>query len=106
MRTAVTVLALVFGAAGSLPAAPTADTPSQPGSTAPLADRLKTGLRVQLPDDEAFCDRVAGLVATGKLPAKLVDATYVWSLQRAKKYPFPAFAQALRLKAAKLGIRL
>ena len=105
MRHAVTMLALLLccGAASVSPVS--ADTAPQTG-TAPLAERLKTGLRVQLPGDEAFCDRVATLVATGRLPGKLVDATYIWSLQRAKKYPFPAFEQALRLKAAKLGIRL
>lgn len=105
MRITVTVLAVLIGIAGSLPVGRTADSQSQ-GGTAPLAERLKTGLRVQLPGDEEFCDRVATMVATGRLPAKLVDATYIWSLQRARKYPFPAFEQALRLKAAKLGIRL
>jgi hypothetical protein len=105
MRHAATILAILL-CCGAMPTSSwSADTPPQTGN-APLAERLKTGLRVQLPGDEAFCDRVATLVATGRLPVKLVDATYIWSLQRAKKYPFPAFQQALRLKAAKLGIRI
>lgn len=105
MRAAITILAVMLCCAGVLPSMRAADTPAQTG-VSPLADRLKTGLRVQLPSDEAFCDRVATLVTTGKLPQKLVDATYIWSLQRGRKYPFPAFEQALRMKAARLGIRL
>jgi len=71
-----------------------------------LADQLKTGLRVKAPRDVAFCDEVAGLVRAGRLPAQLVDATYVWAIRRGRKYPFPAFEQALRLKAERLGVSL
>jgi hypothetical protein len=71
-----------------------------------LAEQLKTGLRVQAPRDVAFCDEVARLVRVGRLPAELVDATYVWAIRRGRKYPFPAFELALRLKADRLGIRL
>ena len=71
-----------------------------------LADRLKTGLRVQAPDDVAFCDAVADQVRIGRLPGKLVDSTYLWAVQRGKKYPFPAFAHVMRIKAAKLGVTL
>ena len=71
-----------------------------------LADQLKTGLRVKAPRDVAFCDEVARLVRVGQLPAHVVDATYVWAIRRGKKYPFPAFEQALRLKAERLGVSL
>ncbi len=75
-------------------------------ATDTLAEQLKTGLRVQAPRDVAFCDEVARLVRVGRLPEDLVDATYVWAIRRGRKYPFPAFAHALRLKADRLGVRL
>lgn len=76
------------------------------GSITDLADRLATGLRVKAPADVAFCEQVAGLVREGRLPVAVVDATYDWAIGRGKKYPFPAFQHVIRLKAAKLGVRL
>lgn len=73
---------------------------------ASLEERLKAGLRVQTPVDVAFCDRVVELVRTGKLPAQVVDSTYLWAVRRGRKYPFPAFRQAIRLKAERLGVSL
>jgi hypothetical protein len=71
-----------------------------------LADRLKTGLRVQTPRDQAFCDAVAERVRAGRIPADLVDATFTWAIARGRKYPFPAFEHVMRIKAAKLGVSL
>jgi hypothetical protein len=71
-----------------------------------LADRLKTGLRVQTPRDLAFCDAVAESVRAGRIPADLVDASYTWAISRGRKYPFPAFEHVMRIKAAKLGASL
>lgn len=103
MRSAAIVL--LFGMALSASAAP-----PRPGTVAgaveTLAEQLKTGLRVQAPRDATFCDEVARLVRVGRLPADLVDATYVWAIGRGRKYPFPAFAHALRIKADRLGVRL
>ena len=76
------------------------------GAIVALEDRLKAGLRVRAPQDVAFCDRVIELVREGRLPADLVDSTYLWSVRRGKKYPFPAFQYAIRAKASKLGLRL
>lgn len=76
------------------------------GRATSIEDRLKAGLRTRLPEEEAFVDRVAMLVRTGRLPAKLVDSTYIWAIERRKEYPFPAFEKALRLQAGKLGVRL
>jgi hypothetical protein len=76
------------------------------GRSAGLEDRLKAGLRVQLPAEEDFVEKVVLLVRTGKLPGKLVDSTYIWAIERRKEYPFPAFEKALRLQAEKLGVRL
>jgi hypothetical protein len=100
-----TVIAISLGLA--LPMA----GPSQPARAATeaietLAEQLKTGLKVQASDDVAFCDEVARLVRIGRLPARVVDGTYTWAIRRGRKYPFPAFAAALRIKADRLGVRL
>lgn len=103
MRSARTtlVLALMLLAA----TAPVRAEPP-PNGAAALADRLKTGLRVQTPRDKAFCDAVAERVRTGRIPADLVDATYIWAIARGRKYPFPAFEHVMRIKAARLGTSL
>ena len=96
------VLGLLF-AAPSL----AVDPPSATRSSIPsLSDRLKTGLRVQAPADAAFCEAVARHVREGRLPGPLVDSTFLWATQRGKKYPFPAFAHVMRIKAARLGVSL
>ena len=103
MRTAVIAVALVLALPVSVSFAPTAGAAD---GVETLAEQLKTGLRVKAPADVAFCDEVARLVRIGRLPADVVDGTYVWAIRRGKKYPFPAFAAALRLKAERLGVRL
>ncbi len=95
---------LVSLAAASLPTR--GDDLPPTGRSAGLEDRLKAGLRVQLPAEEDFVEKVVLLVRTGKLPGKLVDSTYIWAIERRKEYPFPAFEKALRLQAEKLGVRL
>lgn len=101
--------AVLFGLACAPPLAPAADPPA-PGDVRDaiptLEERLTTGLRVRAPADTAFCERVASLVQTGELPAKVVDATYLWAVRRGKEYPFPAFRYAIRIKAARLGVKL
>ena len=76
------------------------------GGIASLEERLKAGLKVQAPADVAFCDRVIEAVRAGKLPAQVVDSTYLWAVRRGKKYPFPAFQVAIRAKAERLGVSL
>jgi len=71
-----------------------------------LETRLKDGLRAQLHRDRAFCDRVAEAVRQGRLPVKVVDATFWWAVRRGREYPFPAFEHVLRLKASRLGVTL
>jgi hypothetical protein len=99
---------LMLGLAAASPvAAIAAEPPAAARSSIPtLTDRLKTGLRVQAPADAAFCDAVATHVRTGRLPGPLVDSTFLWATQRGKKYPFPAFAHVMRIKAAKFGVSL
>ena len=72
--------------------------------SAQLADRLKAELRVRLPEDEAYCERVAALVDEGRLPERLVTATLAWAVAKGRKYPFALFRRALEAKAAKLGL--
>ena len=76
------------------------------GHASSLEDRLKAGLRARLPEEEAFVEKVVMLVRSGRLPAKLVDSTYIWAIERRKEYPFPAFEKALRMQAGKIGVRL
>lgn len=89
---------------------PTAVRAAEPaaarGAIAALEERLKAGLKVRAPADVAFCDRVADMVRAGELPVQLVDSTYLWAVRRNRKYPFPAFERALRMKAEKLGVSL
>jgi hypothetical protein len=49
---------------------------------------------------------VARLVREGRLPGKLVDSTYLWAVQRGRKYPFPAFSYVIRAQADRLGVDL
>ena len=73
---------------------------------ASLEERLTAGLKARTPAEVAVCARVADLVRTGRLPAQVVDSTYLWAVRRGRKYPFPAFQYALRAKAEKLGVTL
>lgn len=87
-------------------AAPSAAEKTTPGAETSLADRLKTGLKARRPEEKEFLDQVAHLVRTGALPAKLVDSTYLWAVQRQRKYPYQLFERALRIQADRLGVGL
>jgi hypothetical protein len=69
-----------------------------------LEDRLSTGLKARRPEDVAFVEHVAEMVRAGRLPAKVVDSTYLWAIRRRQAHPFPAFQKAIRLQADRLGI--
>ena len=71
-----------------------------------LEDQLKTGLKARRPEETEFIEEVARLVNAGKLPRKLVDSTFIWAVRRGKRYPFPAFEQAIRRQADQLGVDL
>jgi hypothetical protein len=71
-----------------------------------LESRLTTGLKARRPEDVEFVERVAEMVRTGKLPAKVVDSTYLWAIRRRQSYPFPAFQRALRIQADRIGIAI
>jgi hypothetical protein len=71
-----------------------------------LESRLTTGLKARRPEDVEFVERVAEMVRTGQLPAKVVDSTFLWAIRRRQSYPFPAFQKALRIQADHLGIAI
>lgn len=83
-----------------------AEDPPAVGKRTALEDRLKTGLRARRPEEFEFIEQVAQRVREGQLPGKLVDSTYLWAIQRQKKYPYPLFERALRIQADRLGIDL
>lgn len=77
---------------------------AEEGKAVTLESRLTTGLKARRPEDVEFVERVAEMVRTGQLPAKVVDSTYLWAIRRRQSYPFPAFQRALRIQADRLGI--
>jgi hypothetical protein len=96
---AISILAIPIAAAR-------ADEPAAAGRRTALEDRLKTGLRPRRPEEIGFIEDVAQLVRMGRLPEKIVDSTYLWAIQRQRKYPYPLFERALRIQADRLGVEL
>ncbi len=80
------------------------DTPG--AQIADLKDQLEKGLRARRPEEFAFIARVLQMVDEGTLPLELVKGTFQWARKKAdlKKYPFPYFEQALRIRAKRIGI--
>jgi len=76
------------------------------GSVVSMEDRLAKGLKARQPHEFEFVDEVVAMVHAGRLPAKLVDSTFLWALQRQQRYPFPLFERALRLQANRIGVEL
>ena len=82
------------------------DEPAETRTAASIEDRLTIGLKARRPEDVAWLERVAGMVREGRMPAKVVDSTYLWALRRRQAYPFPSFRRALELQADRLGIEI
>lgn len=99
-------LVVVMALRVALPSAAVHAEPPSATNVASLEDRLNAGLRTRLPDEKAFVGNVAAAVRAGRIPVKLVDSTYLWAVERRTEYPFPAFQKALRMQAARLGVRL
>jgi hypothetical protein len=77
------------------------------GRVTQLRDQLEKGLRARKQEEFDFIEKVLDLVENGKLPATLVRATMGYARRKAKrKYPFPYFERALRLRAARLGVTI
>ena len=89
--------------------APTA----QQGRQLSLRSQLALGLRARTKADKAFIDKVVLLVKQGKLPRSLVDSTFLWSRERARKRSFKRrlrpivfFKPGLTQRALKIGVKL
>lgn len=108
VRPVLALVCLIVGLFVCRPATPVRAEPPETGGggIAALEDRLKAGLRVKAPREVKFVETVVRRVREGRLPEHLVDATYIWSVRRGRKYPFPAFEHVIRLKAEKLGVDL
>ncbi len=75
---------------------------------ADLQDLLEKGLRARLPREFRFIRRVVRLVEQGKLPLPMVISTFEWARRQVvgRKYPFPYFERALRLRARRIGVTI
>jgi len=75
-------------------------------NTVELRIQLQNGLRVFLPEQQAFLERVLVAVDSGQLPRAMVNMVYVWSLRRNRKVPFPYFEIAMRALSERRGVAL
>lgn len=78
-----------------------------------LADQLRVGLKVKTKADRGLIAAVVKAVEAGRLPRALVDSTFLWARERAKRRskkrelrPIVYFQPALVLRAKKLGLKL
>lgn len=94
-----------------------AQVPSAPvnnqGRQLNLHDQLVYGLKAFTKSDFNFIDRVVLKVKQGKLPKRLVNATFLWSRERAARRsrsrelrPMVYFRPALTIQSKKIGVRL
>lgn len=117
-RRTAAVLAFVCSAALCLDAASVRAQETLPGIDFNEAERmldmnvvelrlqLRNGLRVFLPEQEAFLETVLAQVQAGRLPRSMVNMVYVWAKRRNAKVPFPYFEFALRALADRRGVTL
>jgi len=73
-----------------------------------LKQQLEKGLRARRPEEFKFVDLVVKMVGNDSLPLPLVKSTFLWARKKAltTRYPFPYFERALRVRAAKQGIKI
>jgi hypothetical protein len=71
-----------------------------------LEVQLKKGLRVFLPEQEQFLDRVLVAVNDRRISRSMVNIIYVWSLRRNPRVPFPYFEFVMRELAKQRGVNL
>ncbi|MDZ4848925.1 MAG: hypothetical protein SGI77_06500 [Pirellulaceae bacterium] len=71
-----------------------------------LRIQLQSGLRIFLPEQQEFLDKLLASVDRGELPRAMVNLVYVWALRRNKKIPFPYFEIAMRTLAERRGVDL
>jgi len=75
---------------------------------ADLKEQLEDGLKVRLPKEFEFVANVVQLVEDNTLPLPLVKGTFQWARKKAgaKRYPFPSFERAMRIRAQKIGVTI
>lgn len=73
-----------------------------------LKQQLEKGLKARRPEEFQFVDLVVTMVGNDTLPLDLVKSTFIWARKKAltTRYPFPYFERALRVRAAKRGIKI
>jgi hypothetical protein len=83
------------------------------GRQVTLFDQLRIGLKAKTKADIAFLELVVLRVNQGKLPRKMVDATFLWARNRYKARhanhrlrPIVYFQPALVAQAKKIGVVL
>ena len=83
------------------------------GRQVSLFDQLRVGLKAKTKADIAFLELVVLRVNQGKLPRKMVDATFLWARNRYKGRPtdhrlrpIVYFQPALIAQAKKIGVVL
>lgn len=99
---AMVFVGLVFGPL----AANAGPTKSGPAVQVTLKQQLEKGLKCRRPIEFEFVDRVATLVEEGKLPIRLVNICYAWSLQRSSFRPWVYFQRSLTELARREGFSL
>lgn len=69
-------------------------------------DQLQALLRTRLDEEKLFVSRVVKAVEEGRIPAKLVQTSYLWVRNKRpdSNYPFVYFERVLRLQAKALEI--
>lgn len=75
---------------------------------ADLKDQLEKGLKARRPEEFQFVATVLQKVQSGELPVSVVRSTliYVRKERKKEKILFPYFQQALKVRAAELGVKL
>jgi hypothetical protein len=90
-------------------------TPGSPRQGISFRDRLIVGLQARRGSEVAFIDDVVLHVRLGKLPERLVNQTFFWSRDRAKRTDFPKvgtqrpiiyFQPVMTRQARQLGVKL
>jgi hypothetical protein len=83
------------------------------GRQVSLFDQLRVGLKAKTKEDIAFLQLVVQRVNEGKLPRKMVDATFLWARNRYKKRPgdhrlrpIVYFKPGLTAQAKRIGVAL
>jgi len=121
IRTAFALAAAILAAGSALqaqqpprPAPVQAGSPSgREGRQVSFFDQLRVGLKAKTKEDIAFLQLVVLRVNEGKLPRKMVDATFLWARNRHKSRPanhrlrpIVYFKAALEVQAKKIGVVL